>query len=197
MLMRFDSFRELDADGGGAGDKGPSWPSHRSGWLPQRPTSARRGVAGALPSLVLRRPEDFDPVGSRGPADLDRVGLLDGRKLVTVCGSPDIGDRPPVLPAPRALPSCAAICREMWQHGNMAKIKTTLTIDADLMRQVRIRAARSSRSQSEVLEAALREGLGVIERIRAKARLSEEEALDLASKVVHQVRAQSRRERKR
>lgn len=79
----------------------------------------------------------------------------------------------------------------------MARVKTTLSIDEDLMRQVRIRAARSRRSQSEVLEAALREGLGVIERIRAKARLSEEEALDLASRVVHEVRAQNRRERKR
>jgi len=78
----------------------------------------------------------------------------------------------------------------------MARVKTTLTIDEGLMRQVRIRAARSNRSQSEVLEAALREGLGVIERIRAKAQLSEEEALDLASKVVHEVRGQSRRDRK-
>jgi plasmid stability protein len=79
----------------------------------------------------------------------------------------------------------------------MARVKTTLTIDADLMRQVRIRAARSSRSQSEVLEAALREGLGVIERIRAKTRLSEEEALDLASKVVHEVRRRGQPNRKR
>ncbi len=78
----------------------------------------------------------------------------------------------------------------------MAKAKTTLSIDDGLMRQVRIRAARSGKTQSEVLEAALREGLGVIERIRAKAELSEEEALDLASKVVHEVRAQRRRTRK-
>ncbi len=78
----------------------------------------------------------------------------------------------------------------------MAKVKTTLSIDETLMRQVRIRAARSSRSQSEVLEAALREGLGVIDRIRAKARLSEDEALDLASEVVHEVRGQGRRKRK-
>lgn len=78
----------------------------------------------------------------------------------------------------------------------MARVKTTLTIDEHLMRQVRIRAARSGRSHSEVLEAALREGLGVIERIRAKAHLSEEEALDLASTVVHEVRATNRRQRK-
>ena len=78
----------------------------------------------------------------------------------------------------------------------MAKVKTTLNIDEQLMRSVRVRAARSGRSQSDVLEAALREGLGVIERIRAKARLSEEDALDLASKVLHEVRGQGRRERK-
>jgi hypothetical protein len=78
----------------------------------------------------------------------------------------------------------------------MARVKTTLSIDEALMRQVRIRAARSSRTQSEVLEAALREGLGVIERIRGKARLSEEEALDLASEVVHEVRGRDRHKRK-
>ena len=77
----------------------------------------------------------------------------------------------------------------------MARVKTTLTIDEDLMRQVRVRAARTSRSQSEILEAALREGLGVIDRMRAKAGLSEEEALDLASRVVHEVRSGARRTR--
>lgn len=77
---------------------------------------------------------------------------------------------------------------EIWQYGGMARQKTTLTIDENLMRQVRVRAARTNRSQSESLEEALREGLGVIERIRAKAHLAEEEALDLASSVVHEVR---------
>jgi putative PIN family toxin of toxin-antitoxin system len=77
----------------------------------------------------------------------------------------------------------------------MARVKTTLTVDENLMRQVRIRAARTSRSQSEVLEVALREGLGVIDRIRAKARLSEDEALDLASRVVHEIRGRRRRTR--
>jgi len=75
-------------------------------------------------------------------------------------------------------------------------VKTTLSSDEGLIRQVRIRAARSGRSQSEVLEAALREGLGVIERIRAKAKLSEDEALELASEVVHEVRAQTAVKRK-
>lgn len=78
----------------------------------------------------------------------------------------------------------------------MAKVKTTLTIDEVLMRQIRVRAARSGRSQSAVLEDVLKEGLGVIERIRRKAGLSEDQALDLASKVTHEVRAQTRRQRK-
>jgi plasmid stability protein len=77
----------------------------------------------------------------------------------------------------------------------MARVKTTLSIDESLMRQVRVRAARSGKSQSEVLEAALREGLGIIERIRAKAGLSEKEALDIASKAVHEVRSQDRPKR--
>lgn len=70
----------------------------------------------------------------------------------------------------------------------MAKVKTTLSIDEGLMRQVRVRAARTGRRDSEVLEAALREGLGIIDRIRAKAGLAEDEALDLAHRAVHEGR---------
>jgi plasmid stability protein len=75
----------------------------------------------------------------------------------------------------------------------MARVKTTLKIDDRLMRAVRIRAARSGRSQSDVLEEALKEGLGVVERIRGKAALEEEEAVRLASRVVHDVRASEAR----
>lgn len=71
----------------------------------------------------------------------------------------------------------------------MARVKTTLSLDDRLMRIVRVRAARSGRSQSDVLEEALKEGLGVVERMRAKAGLVEEDALKLASTVVHDVRS--------
>lgn len=70
----------------------------------------------------------------------------------------------------------------------MAKVKTTLSLDEALMRQVRVRAARSGTSQSEMLERALREGLGILDRLRAKANLDEEEAVRLATEVVHEVR---------
>ena len=71
----------------------------------------------------------------------------------------------------------------------MAKVKTTLSLDEVLMRQVRVRAARAGTSQSEMFERALREGLGILDRLRAKANLDEEEAVRLATEVVHEVRA--------
>jgi len=71
----------------------------------------------------------------------------------------------------------------------MARIKTTLAIDEGLIRQVRVRAARTGRRDSDVLEEALRQGLGVIDRLRARATLTDGEALELAGSVVHDIRA--------
>ncbi len=81
---------------------------------------------------------------------------------------------------------------EIRQYGDMARVKTTLSIDEDLMRHVRVRAARTGRTQSDVLEQALRDGLGVIERIRSNNETEEEEALALASRAVHDVRSRER-----
>ena len=72
----------------------------------------------------------------------------------------------------------------------MAKVKTTLSLDEQLMRHIRVRAARTGRTQSAVLEQALRDGLGVIDRIRSRNEANEEEALDLASQAVHQARSE-------
>lgn len=63
------------------------------------------------------------------------------------------------------------------------------------MREVRVRAARTGRRDSDVLETALREGLGIIDRIRSKAMLPEEEAHDLASQIKHELRAGGRERR--
>ena len=78
----------------------------------------------------------------------------------------------------------------MWQYGSMAKVKTTLSLDEHLMRHIRVRAARTGRTQSDVLEEALREGLSLIDRIRSRNEATEEEALDLASRAVHQTRSE-------
>jgi hypothetical protein len=75
----------------------------------------------------------------------------------------------------------------------MAKRKTTLSIDERLLRRIRVRAARLGRPDSEVFELALREGLGLLDRIRERAGLEEEEAIGLASKLVHETRGSRRR----
>lgn len=72
----------------------------------------------------------------------------------------------------------------------MAKVKTTLSLDEQLMRHIRVRAARTGRTQSDVLEQALRDGLGAIDRIRSKNEEDEEEALDVASRAVHEIRSE-------
>ncbi|MBA2313492.1 MAG: ribbon-helix-helix protein, CopG family [Actinobacteria bacterium] len=72
-------------------------------------------------------------------------------------------------------------------------MKTTLSLDEGLMRQVRVRAARTGRTQSDILEEALREGLGAVGRIRAVANGDENEALGIASEVVHEIRSEAGR----
>lgn len=64
----------------------------------------------------------------------------------------------------------------------MTKIRTTLTIDEDVWKAVRVRAARTGRRDSEVIEAALRSELGfdLLERIWSRNDLPEDEAMDLA-----------------
>jgi hypothetical protein len=77
----------------------------------------------------------------------------------------------------------------------MAKRKITLSIDERLLRRIRVRAARSGRPDTEILEVALREGLGILDRTRERADLEEEEAISLASKLVHETRGSRRRSR--
>lgn len=73
---------------------------------------------------------------------------------------------------------------------SMAKVRTTLTVDADVLRAVKIKAARIGKGDSEVIEEALRRDLGLdlLDRIWARNRLSEEEALRLAVEAQHATR---------
>jgi hypothetical protein len=72
----------------------------------------------------------------------------------------------------------------------MPKVRTTLTIDEDVLRAVRVRAARSGKRDSEVIEEAVREklGLDLLRRIWEKADLSEDEATALAVEAQHNTR---------
>lgn len=80
----------------------------------------------------------------------------------------------------------------------MAKVRTTLTIDEDVLRRVKIRAAREGSSDSAVIEASLRRELGMdlMERLWARnSDLSEGEAkaLALAAQRSARAAAQARR----
>jgi hypothetical protein len=72
----------------------------------------------------------------------------------------------------------------------VAKVRTTLTIDEDVLRAVKVRAARTGMGDSEVIENALRRELGfdLLDRLWARATLSEEEAIALAVEAQHETR---------
>ena len=69
----------------------------------------------------------------------------------------------------------------------MPKVRTTLTIDQDVLRAVRVRAARLGRRDSDVIEEAVRQqlGLDVLRRAWEAADLGEDEAMALAVEAQH------------
>jgi hypothetical protein len=77
----------------------------------------------------------------------------------------------------------------------MAKVRTTLTIDDDVLRAVKVKAARMGKGDSEVIEEALRRDLGLdlLERLWARNRLSEQKAMALALEAQHETRRNRRR----
>ena len=77
----------------------------------------------------------------------------------------------------------------------MARTKTTIYLEPEVLRATRIRAARTGQRDSQVVEDALREflGLSVVDEIRAKADLDEEAALALAYDELHTLRRERRK----
>lgn len=76
----------------------------------------------------------------------------------------------------------------------MAKVRTTLTVDADVLRAVKVRAARTGKGDSAVIEEALRRDLGLdlLERAWTRNQLSEDEAMALAVEAQHATRRRRR-----
>jgi len=72
----------------------------------------------------------------------------------------------------------------------MPTIRTTVTLDEDVLRVVRVHAARTGRGDSEVIEAALRRefGLDLLERLWADAELEPDAAEKLALEAQHRTR---------
>ncbi len=72
----------------------------------------------------------------------------------------------------------------------MPKVRTTLTVDDEVLRAVRIKAARTGRGDSEVIEEALRRDLGLdlLDRLWATADMDPDEAMGLALEAQHATR---------
>jgi hypothetical protein len=73
----------------------------------------------------------------------------------------------------------------------MPKVRTTLTIDEQVLRAVKVRAAQTGRRDSEVIEDAIRHDLGLdlLERAWAQGGdLDEDEAMALALEAQHAAR---------
>ena len=76
----------------------------------------------------------------------------------------------------------------------MAKVRTTLTIDQDVLKWVKIRAARTGVSDSAVIEESLRRDLklDVLDELWANATMSESKASELAVEAQHATRPRQR-----
>lgn len=72
----------------------------------------------------------------------------------------------------------------------MSKVRTTITIDESVIRAVKVRAARTGRGVSQVIEESLRRDLGpdLLERLRHRDGLPERDATTLAVEAHHQMR---------
>ena len=73
----------------------------------------------------------------------------------------------------------------------MPKMRTTVTLDEDVFRAVKIKAARTGKRDSQVIEESLRRELGLddLQEIWARVRLaSEGEGMALADAELHAIR---------
>lgn len=83
----------------------------------------------------------------------------------------------------------------------MAKTRTTVTLDEEVVKAVKLRAARQGLRESEVIERALRDALltSPLEAMwaaqEAMEPLSEEEAMELALEAQREVRAERRKKK--
>jgi hypothetical protein len=72
----------------------------------------------------------------------------------------------------------------------MTKVRTTLSIDPEVLRAVRVRAARLGKGDSAVIEEALRRDLGLdlLDRLWAVNDIDEDEAIAIAVEAQHRTR---------
>lgn len=78
--------------------------------------------------------------------------------------------------------------------ADMAKVRTTLTLEEDVLRSVKVRAARQGKGDSQVIEESLRRDLGLdlLERLWDKNRMDDDDAMRLAVEAQHRTRRRRR-----
>ncbi|HEV2032836.1 MAG TPA: ribbon-helix-helix protein, CopG family [Candidatus Dormibacteraeota bacterium] len=76
----------------------------------------------------------------------------------------------------------------------MAKVRTTVTLSEDVLKLVKVRAARLGKGDSEVIEDSLRRDLGLdlLDRLWSKNKMSEAQAMRLAVEAQHSTRRRRR-----
>jgi Ribbon-helix-helix protein, copG family len=81
----------------------------------------------------------------------------------------------------------------------MPKVRTTLTIDDEVLRAVKHRAARGGKRESEVIEESLRRDLGIdlLDELWSRNEMPEKEASKLAVEAQHETRPKGSRRKRR
>lgn len=76
----------------------------------------------------------------------------------------------------------------------MSKVRTTLTLDEDVLRWVKVRAARQGKGDSQVIEESLRRDLGLdlLARLWEKNQMDDPAAMRLATEAQHRTRPRRR-----
>jgi hypothetical protein len=77
----------------------------------------------------------------------------------------------------------------------MPKVRTTVTLDEEVLKWVKVRAARMGKGDSEVIEDSLRRDLGLelLDRLWSKNQLPDDQAAQLAVEAQHSTRPRRRR----
>lgn len=77
----------------------------------------------------------------------------------------------------------------------MSKTRTTLTIDEDVLLAVKIRAARTGKGESQVIEDAIRRDLGLdlLDQLWARNDMAEDAAMELALQAQKAARKSAKR----
>ena len=76
----------------------------------------------------------------------------------------------------------------------MSKVRTTVTLDEEVLRLIKVRAARLGKGDSQVIEESLRRDLGLelLDRLWSENRIDEAQAMKLALEAQHSTRSRRR-----